>query len=332
VAAYTSTGRGECVAYSNDRGRTWAEYEGNPVLRHQGRDPRLLWHEPTRRWVMAVYDESEGKRWIAFYTSADLKAWTFRSRIEGFFECPDLFELPVDGDKSRRKWVLTGASSEYMVGAFDGATFRPETPKLTGHRGRGFYAAQTFIDDPRGRVVQIGWLQTTTPDMPFNQGMSLPMVLSLRSTSDGPRLTWQPVEELKALRSRTIVKTSGSMKPGDDPLASASGELMEIRTEFEPDPASPVSFHVRGVEIVYDAPRREVRVAGQTAPAPLSAGKQRITVFADRTSLEVFAADGATYLPMPINLDPRQTSLGMRIGGGPIELDLLEAYELRSIW
>ena len=51
---------------------------------------------------MAVYDESDGKRWIAFYTSPDLKTWTFRSRIEGFYECPDLFELPVDGDASSR--------------------------------------------------------------------------------------------------------------------------------------------------------------------------------------------------------------------------------------
>ncbi len=221
VAAYTSTGRGECIVHSNDRGRTWNEFEGNPVVRHQGRDPRLLWHEPTRRWVMAVYDESDGKRWIAFHTSPDLKTWTYRSRIEGFFECPDLFELAVAGDAGRRRWVLTAASSEYMVGTFDGATFRPETPKLPGHRGRGFYAAQTFSHDPRGRVVQIGWLQTETPGMPFNQGMSLPLDLSLRTTPDGPRLAWQPVQELRALRSRTILRSSGTVRPGDNPLAGA---------------------------------------------------------------------------------------------------------------
>ena len=97
VAAFTSTGRGECIVFSNDRGRTWTEFSGNPVVRHQGRDPRLLWHRPTKRWVMAVYDELDGKRWIAFYTSPDLKQWKFESRIEGFYECPDLFELPVNG-------------------------------------------------------------------------------------------------------------------------------------------------------------------------------------------------------------------------------------------
>jgi fructan beta-fructosidase len=332
VGAYTSTDRGECIVYSNDHGRTWKEYEGNPVVKHQGRDPRLLWHEPTRRWVMAVYDESDGKHWIALYTSDDLKAWTFRSRIEGLFECPDLFELPVDGDASRRKWVLTAASSEYMVGAFDGSVFGPESPKLTGHRSRGFYAAQTFSHDPRGRVVQIGWLQTTTPGMPFNQGMSLPMALALRTTPDGPRLAWQPVEELKRLRSRMIRRASGEIQAGGNPLAGASGELLEIRAVFEPGASSILTLKVRGVDVVHDAARREVRVASLVAPAPPVGGKQRLVIFADRTGLEIFAADGLTYIPLPINLDPRDQSLDARLAGAPIRLDSFEVYELRRIW
>src|ERR1019366_3105133 len=97
VAAFTSTGRGECIVHSGDGGLTWTEFEGNPVLKHSGRDPRLLWHEPTRRWIMAVYDERDGKQWIAFHSSPDLKTWKAEGRIEGFFECPDLFELPVAG-------------------------------------------------------------------------------------------------------------------------------------------------------------------------------------------------------------------------------------------
>ena len=102
VAAFTSTGRGECIVYSNDRGRTWTEYEGNPVVKHEGRDPRLLWHAPTRRWVMALYDEYDKKQWIAFYTSPDLRKWEFASRIEGFYECPDIFELPIDGNADEK--------------------------------------------------------------------------------------------------------------------------------------------------------------------------------------------------------------------------------------
>ena len=86
VAAFTSTGRGECIVYSLDDGQTWTEFAGNPVLQHQGRDPRLFWHEATKRWIMAVYDEGPaGKdQTIAFHSSPDLKVWTEESRIDGF--------------------------------------------------------------------------------------------------------------------------------------------------------------------------------------------------------------------------------------------------------
>lgn len=40
VIAYTSTGRGECLAVSTDGGATFREPAGNPILRHRGRDPR----------------------------------------------------------------------------------------------------------------------------------------------------------------------------------------------------------------------------------------------------------------------------------------------------
>ncbi len=46
VASYTSTGRGEAIAYSNDRGRTFTDYEGNPVVKHDGRDPKIIWYAP----------------------------------------------------------------------------------------------------------------------------------------------------------------------------------------------------------------------------------------------------------------------------------------------
>ena len=87
IAAFTSTGRGECIGYYNHyvSRQCFEEYVKNPVVKHQGRDPKLLWHKPSNRWIMAVYDEFESKQWIAFYSSPDLKKWSFESRIEGFF-------------------------------------------------------------------------------------------------------------------------------------------------------------------------------------------------------------------------------------------------------
>jgi fructan beta-fructosidase len=308
VAAYTSTGRGECIVYSNDRGRTFQEFEGNPVVKHGGRDPRLLWHAASKQWVMAVYDEFENERWIAFLTSPDLKKWAFQSRIAGFYECPDIFELSG-------KWVLTAASSEYMVGTFDGQKFTPETPKLKGHLGRGFYAAQTFTHEPKDRVIQIGWLQTATPGMPFNQAMSLPLELRLRQTAAGPRLTWQPAEELKSLRVASF--------RGDD-VAKCRGELLELRAEFAGD----VTFTIRGATISYDAAKQEIVVNNHRAPAPLVYGKQRLIIYVDRTALEVFASDGLTYVPLPFTPKPEDLSVAITDG----RCQSLESHQLSSTW
>ncbi len=332
VGAFTSTGRGECIVYSNDGGRTWTEYEGNPVLVHSGRDPRLVWHEPTKQWVMVVYDEMGGKQQILFLTSTDLKKWRYRSRVAGFYECPDLFELLVDGDPANRKWVLTAASSEYMVGSFDGATFTPETAKLPGHRGKGFYAAQTFSREPKNRVVQVGWLQTTTPGMAFNQSMSLPLELKLKKTADGPRLAWSPVEELSQLRARKLASISGAVKSGDELLKRADAELVEVRADLELSAASVLMIKVRGVDVVLDAVHRDLTVHGHKVPLGHGSGNHDLVIHADRTCLEVFADGGLTYVPMPVNLDPKDRSISARVMGDDVNVEKLEVYELKSAW
>src|SRR5439155_10796040 len=187
VGAFTSTGRGECIVYSNDRGRAWSEYSGNPVVKHAGRDPRLLWHAATKQWVMAVYHESGKKQEIAFHTSPDLKTWTFRSAIDGFYECPDLFELAAEGDASKSRWVLSAADGRYLLGSFDGTEFKPEGAKQAVWYGN-FYAPQSFSNAPDRRRIQIGWARGSDfPGMPFNQQMSIPVELQLKSTDDGLR-------------------------------------------------------------------------------------------------------------------------------------------------
>ncbi len=332
VAAFTSTGRGECIAYSNDRGRTWAEYDGNPVVKHQGRDPRLLWHEPSKQWVMAVYDESDKKRWIAFYTSPDLKKWEYQSRISDFFECPDIFELPVDGDPKKTKWVLTAADSNYVLGTFDGKVFTPETKTLPGHRGKGFYAAQTFSNDPKGRVIQMGWFQTATPGEAFNQSMTVPLELKLVSTKDGPRLTWTPVKELEGLRPKSHIIGPVDMKAGSDPLKSVGSELADVRVLFEPGDAAEVKLVVRGLTVIYDAKKQEIVVNGHRAPAPLRDGKQRLIVIVDRVGAEVFAGDGLTYVPMPFVPKPADRAVSLTVTGGSAKLLAGEIHELTPIW
>ena len=339
VLIYTAAGDPsvQCIASSTD-GRTFTKFSGNPVVKQitgGNRDPKVFWHEPTKRWVMTLYVELNKVHTIHFLGSPNLRDWTYLSRTEGFFECPDFFELPVDGNPANKKWVLTAASNEYMVGSFDGKTFTPETPKLPGHRGRGFYAAQTFSDIPAsdGRRIQIGWFQTETKGMPFNQSMTIPLELKLKTTVQGPRLSWTPVKELAALRAKSHRFGAVTLQPDSaNPLAGVKAELVELRAEFEPGATSTVKLDVRGVAIEYDAAKQELNVNNRRAPAPLRNGRQNLTLYVDRTGLEVFASDGLTYVPMPVQPAATNLSLQISVTGDPVKFSLLEAHKLRSIW
>ena len=339
VLIYTAAGDSsvQCVASSTD-GRNYTKFSGNPVVKQitgGNRDPKVIWYEPTKKWVMTLYVETNKIHTIHFLSSPNLKDWTVMSQTDGFFECPDFFELPVDGDTAKKKWVLTGASSEYMIGAFDGTKFTPETPKLKGHLGRGFYAAQTFSDVPvnDGRRIQIGWFQTPTPGMSFNQSMTIPLELKLTSTPEGPRLTWTPVQELSSLRSKTRSFDPVTLRPdSSNPVADVKAELVELRAEFEPGDAGEVVFTVRGATIAYDAKRAELIVNNHRAPAPLRGGKQRLTIFCDRAALEVFASDGLTYVPMPFIPKADDLALAVHAKGGSANFTRLQVNELGSAW
>ena len=138
VLFYTAAGNPctQCIAYSTD-GRTFTKFSGNPVVKNIApgdRDPKVIWHEPTKRWVMVLYvgqPSADGKTGtngkpkvthaIHFFTSPNLRDWTPTSVVLGgddndrfFYECPDFFELPVNGDAIKSKWVLSGANSEYL--------------------------------------------------------------------------------------------------------------------------------------------------------------------------------------------------------------------------
>jgi sucrose-6-phosphate hydrolase SacC (GH32 family) len=346
VLIYTAAGNPtvQCIAHSTD-GRTFTKYSGNPVIPQVtggNRDPKVMWHEPTKKWVLVLYVELPNRgHTVHFYTSPNLKEWSLASITDGIkgsnylFECPDFFELPVDGDPKNRRWVLLGANSEYGVGTFDGSRFTPEHSRLPGHRGQGFYAPQTFSDIPSqdGRRIQIGWYQTETKGMSFNQAMTIPLELRLTATPEGPRMTFTPVHELELLRNGMFQFDGTVVAPGQpNALAALRSELVELRAEFEPGESTEVSFSVRGATITYEPQKQEIVVNGHRAPAPLRGGRQRLTIYADRTGLEVFASDGLTYVPKPFQ--PKATDLGLSVEskGAPVKFTSLRAYPLKSIW
>jgi fructan beta-fructosidase len=332
VAAYTSTGRGECIVRSTNRGRTWTEQLGNPVVKHNGRDPKLVWHEPTKQWIMAVYDEAEGRRSIAFHGSKDLKTWTYLSRIDDFFECPDLFALPVDGNPARTLWVLYAADGRYRLGQFDGKEFHPESGKQQLWHGN-FYAAQTFSDMPDGRRVQIGWAQGTTfPGMPFNQQMTFATRLTLRSTSDGVHMYAEPVEELASLRKRTHTRPDQKLTKESSPLPGLSGDLFAIRLDLEPGKSGSAGLTVRGLPITYDAKSHKLSCGAISAPLEPINGRIRLQILVDRASVEVFGNDGRVALSVGYIPPAENKSLVLFAKEGEAHFRSLVIDELNSIW
>lgn len=329
VAAYTSTGRGECIVFSNDNGRTWTEFEGNPVVKHRGRDPRLLWHEPTKRWVMAVYDEEDGKK-IAFYSSPNLKEWTFHSRIGEFFECPDLFELPVDGDKTKTKWVLYAADGKYLIGNFDGQKFQPESKLLQVWYGN-MYAAQTFSDVPDGRRIQIGWARVDFKGMPFNQQMTVPCELTFHSTNDGVRMFVQPAREVDKIHEMSDRWNDHVLK-GEMILAKGTRELFRMRAEIEPRDAAKIVFKVRGSEVIFDATKNTLVYRDVSAPLAPKNGRIQIDILLDRGSVEIFSNRGRVALSVGALAAPDNQSVSIRAEGGIARIVDIELQGLRSVW
>jgi fructan beta-fructosidase len=329
VAAFTSTGRGECVIYSNDAGRSWKEYAGNPVVKHAGRDPRLLWHEPSKSWVMAVYDEHQGGKYIAFYTSADLKNWQFQTRIADFYECPDLFQLALDGDPTKTKWVLHAADGKYVLGRFDGKEFHAEPGKHQLWYGY-FYAAQSFSNAPDGRRIQIGWNNGIAfTGMPFNQQMTVPVVLTLRTTADGPRLFAEPVSLDMLHTDATLKRTNWTVKEGDHPL-NVMSELLQIRAEFQLGDAKTVGLNVRGVPVLYNAQEKQLSCGGVVAPLVPLNGVVRLQVLVDRGSVEVFGNDGRVAISRGGIVPREQRGMSVTVRGGSATVLQAEVFELQS--
>lgn len=345
VCIYTSAGgtnpwsRGkpftQSIAYSLDRGRTWKKYEKNPVLAHvagENRDPKVFWHEGSGRWVMALY--LEGDRY-ALFGSPNLKEWSHLSDIPPFgaAECPDFFELPVEGAPGETRWVFWGANGSYLIGAFDGVAFRKEAGPFKAVWGPNDYAAQTYSDIPAadGRRIQISWMAGGRyPGMPFNQQLTVPRVLSLKKTPEGIRLAMEPVREIAKIELSLRTWPSLALEPGRRrELGGLAGDLYDIRARVDPGSASEVGLEVRGEKVAIWLPKRVLRALGREAPLP--EGPLALRILVDRTSIEIFASGGLVQLAGCFLPPPENRRIAAYAEGGRASATI-EARELRSIW
>ena len=309
VAIYTSAyseasplaGRqAQSLAYSLDEGRTWTKYQGNPVLDRAStdfRDPKVFWYDggADSYWVMVAVEAVQ--RQVVLYRSADLKAWEFLSSFGpanatgGVWECPDLFELPVDGNPEDTRWVLVvnlnpggiagGSGGQYFLGTFDGVAFRSATTVTEGLQtddarmreygwldwGRDYYAAVSFSNVPDGRRLMIGWMNNwdyarETPTGGWRSAMSLPREVSLTRVDGNVVLRQQAVDPFPGTGHGSVRLGPQPLHPGVLALPWAASAA-RIDCEVEPGSAAAV-----GLLLGAAAPPRTV-ISYDTAPGVL---------------------------------------------------------------
>lgn len=293
----------QCIAFSNDKGRTWTKYASNPVIDIHStnfRDPKVQWYEPGQHWIMTVSLSAEHK--VRFYSSTNLKDWTLLSEFgpaggtAGVWECPDLFHLPVEGAHEKR-WVLVvninpgsiagGSGGQYFIGQFDGTRFveDPGSRPAVGVKGQAalwldygpdYYAAVSWSDIPRsdGRRLWLGWMSNwqygqDVPTSPWRSAMSIPREVGLRRTAEGIRLVQRPARENQRLREKRFQFRGGDLAQANKWLTHnhIQGAQLELVVEFERQ-----STGVQGIEVLKSSKDETV----------IGVNWERETVFVDR--------------------------------------------------
>ena len=274
VALYTSAsdknGQIQCMAYSTDGGYTFHKYPGNPVLTpfdglKDFRDPKVFWYAPLKKWYMIVSADKE----MRFYSSPNLRDWTYVSAFgQGYgaqpnqFECPDFFQLPVDGNSNKKKWVMIvninpgclfgGSATEYFIGDFDGKNFvcdsKPSVAKFLDY-GKDHYATVTF-SGVQDRVLGIAWMSNwqyanVTPIRQYRGANTLPREFKLFTGKDGQiYMSSNVVPEVAGLRKTfkrlpDLVITQGKDSKN---LSSSKENAFEMEMDVTPSDAAKTGF------------------------------------------------------------------------------------------
>ena len=316
IAYYTSAGEAQTqsMAYSTDNGRTFKKYEGNPVLTASApdfRDPHLFWHKETQRWIMLLAVGQE----MQIFSSSNLKQWTFESRFGaeygchgGVWECPDLMRMPVRGT-GQQKWMLIcninpgglfgGSATQYFIGDFDGHKFtcesRPDVTKWMDY-GKDHYATVTFDNAPDNRRVAVVWMSNwqyanEVPTKQFRSANAIPRDLSLFSDGRETYCAVTPSKEMLALRGKVVKQPTEACELVVDLKGTADITLTNGKGEQ-------VLMHYDAQQQTFSMDRTKSGDTSfnehfpATTTAPTHGHLKQLRIFIDRSSIEVFDADG----------------------------------------
>lgn len=372
VAVFTHRDNGvqqQSIGYSQD-GRMFYRFEP-PIITNPGvedfRDPKVVYDEKNGRYLLAlaVLDHVE------FFISKNLRTWSYLSQFgknhgshHGVWECPDLFELSVQGTDETR-WVLVvgdqGASkTQYFVGHFDEGQFVSDdegSVRLVIDNGVDNYAGQTFNDLPDDRRILIAWMNSTylfnsTPTSPWRSVYTVPRELTLRMVDGKARLFQQPVRELDALREAPQSWQQVEVESSKTLLHIK--HQMDIVLILDMDKTTAIQAGIKvfsgekqEVIIGYDAVRKVVYVDrsmsgnmsyADNIPSVLDApylpedGKVRLRILVDQSTVEVFTGDGARVIAALVFPEPDQDGVRLFARKGNACFEAVTIYPMRSIW
>lgn len=375
IAFYTSASdrQVQSMAYSLDNGKTFKKYARNPILtstQRDFRDPKVIWHEDTKKWIMVLAVGQE----MEIYSSADLKNWTLESKFGegqgahgGVWECPDLFELPVEGTELK-KWVLVcnlnpggpfgGSATQYFVGTFDGKRFVNESPAVTKWMdwGKDHYATVTWSDAPDNRHIAIAWMSNwqyanDVPTSQYRSPNSVPRDLSLFTVDGETYLQSAPSPELLKLRDvskKRSFKVNGT-RIIKDMIAGNEGAY-EIELTIENQHADIIGFRLYNdkgeeVDIQYDMKekkfsmdRRKSGDVGFNENFPMltwtaiESGKDelKLRLFVDKSSVEAFGDGGRFVMTNQVFPSEPYTHIDFYSKGGAYKVDSFVIYKLKK--
>jgi len=336
VLFYTDYGRGTCIAFSRDAGKTWIRHKNNPVIPmpkgRADRDALVFWYKPDQSWRMVLYEQPS----FTFYKSINLLDWEYLSKLDGFHECPDLMQIPVDGDENNKKWVIINGDGTYRIGDFNGTEFVTEMGNTKVDYG-DLYATQTWKQsyEGDGPFYQMAFLRIR--DLPENdhtwsKQQCFPCELILKTINGEIRLCRNPIIGIKQLRYESHFWENETVKPYDNPLANLDGDVFEIIAEIDLDKATEFGFNIRGEKLVYTVKDHLLTFMGNESKLVPVDHKIKLRLIIDRSSIEVFANQGEMTFSKHFLPDPSNMNLELYSSGGPVKVNFMEAYRLESIW
>jgi levanase/fructan beta-fructosidase len=235
----------------------------------------------------------------------------------------------VDGNASNKKWVLIQGNGKYSIGTFDGAGFKEESDRYSCDVGPNFYATQTWgnTETGDGRRIQTAWMRGASfPDMPFNQQITFPCELTLRSTPKGLRVFREPIREIALLHNGRDSWTNRTLNANQVLPLEPSGQLFHIQAEVSIPEGAKLTFNIRGIPVVLTSKTVE---SGHN-PASVLDRIKTVEILVDRASIEAFVNRGeisSTRFALP-----KENGLSVKAEGGTVTIQSLTVHPLNSAW